>query len=447
MHSAGFSLIGPKGQVPDTPRTLGWLGRTVFLVLSLSVVSTLALPWTQTVGGEGRVVAYSPMEREQRMHAPVPGRIERWWVVEGSRVKAGDPIVEIQDLDPEYTSRLDRRREAEADRLAASERQAAGLTEQAGAYGKARDLKVKAADLKVKMAEQKLAGAKQKLAAFEGELETARINFERTEQLLAKGLVSTRQWELAKLETVKAEANVNLALTQVSEAEAGRTALEADSLRAHAEGMADVLKAHVDAQKAQAEAAYAKTDLAKAEVDVARQASRIVRAPLSGVIVRIDGGEGGRILKGGEELAVLVPDTESRAVELYIDGNDGPLVAEGRKVRVQFEGWPAFQFSGWPGTAIGTFGGVVSFVHPAATDDEGRIRVLITADPSEPPWPAAVHLRQQVRALGWILLDEVRLGWEVWRRINGFPQSVGGPPDRGGLGRKKAAPGPDGKEK
>jgi hypothetical protein len=29
-----------------------------------------------------------------------------------------------------------------------------------------------------------------------------------------------------------------------------------------------------------------------------------------------------------------------------------------------------------------------------------------------------------VRANGWVLLDSVRLGYELWRRFNGFPPTV-----------------------
>ena len=37
--------------------------------------------------------------------------------------------------------------------------------------------------------------------------------------------------------------------------------------------------------------------------------------------------------------------------------NDMPMLQTGRRVRLQFEGWPALQFSGWPSIAVGTFGG------------------------------------------------------------------------------------------
>jgi hypothetical protein len=41
--------------------------------------------------------------------------------------------------------------------------------------------------------------------------------------------------------------------------------------------------------------------------------------------------------------------------------------------------------------------------------------------------------------LGWAMLDEVRLGFELWRRLNGFPPVVPPPPPTGPDGGAKAA--------
>ena len=55
-------------------------------------------------------------------------------------------------------------------------------------------------------------------------------------------------------------------------------------------------------------------------------------------------------------------------------------------------------------------------------------------------WPSEPWLRQGVRARGWIVLDRVSLGFEIWRQLNGFPPSIernksaanGGAKDGGG---------------
>ena len=119
----------------------------------------------------------------------------------------------------------------------------------------------------------------------------------------------------------------------------------------------------------------------------------------------------------------LMPDAKSQAVELWVDGNDVPLVSKGRPVRLQFEGWPGVQFGGWPSVAVGTFGGRVTVVDHSG-DAQGRFRILVVPDERDEPWPSPEYLRQGARVNGFVLLDQVRLGYELWRQANGFPPTV-----------------------
>ena len=47
-------------------------------------------------------------------------------------------------------------------------------------------------------------------------------------------------------------------------------------------------------------------------------------------------------------------------------------------------------------------------------------------------WPDERWLRQGTRAKGWIVLDRVSLGFEIWRQLNGFPPSLATPTGAGG---------------
>ena len=80
--------------------------RRIFILSGVFLLSLLLLPWTQTVIGKGKVVAYSPTEREQRIIAPIEGRVKQWFVAEGSIVNKGDPIVELTDVDPDILVKL-----------------------------------------------------------------------------------------------------------------------------------------------------------------------------------------------------------------------------------------------------------------------------------------------------------------------------------------------------
>lgn len=303
-----------------------------FLILGTAalVVGLIKTPWQQTATGYGRVVAFSPDERIQTLDAPLSGRIHKWFVQEGDSVKEGDPIVEIRDIDPNIIARLKQEQVAVQKRLDAAKLQA----------------------------------------------ETARLNVERQEIAVSKGLSAPREFEKARMEWAKF--------------------------------LSDEAKAA--------------EDLAKVEVRLSRQGAQLVNAPSAGRIQRRMAGEGGVLVSAGAPMATLVPETDSRAVELRIDGNDIPLVHKGDEVRIQFEGWPAVQISGWPSVAVGTFPARVEFVDTADSGD-GGFRVLVTPR-NRADWPEGHYLRQGTRAQGWVLLNEVKLWFELWRRFNGFPVSL-----------------------
>ena len=60
---------------------------------------------------------------------------------------------------------------------------------------------------------------------------------------------------------------------------------------------------------------------------------------------------------------------------------------------------------------------------------------MVTPDPEEPDWPEDRFVRLGTQARGWVLLDTVQLGFEVWRQMNNFPPNFQTPaPQQGGNG-------------
>jgi hypothetical protein len=49
--------------------------------------------------------------------------------------------------------------------------------------------------------------------------------------------------------------------------------------------------------------------------------------------------------------------------------------------------------------------------------------VIIIPEKGE-KWPESRFIRQGTRVNGWILLNKVSLGYELWRQFNGFPPSL-----------------------
>ncbi len=190
----------------------------------------------------------------------------------------------------------------------------------------------------------------------------------------------------------------------------------------------DVEKAQIDYQKLISSEAQSMSSLTKSDVKVSRQEMQLIRAPKDGTILRVLHGAGSVLVKEGDTIATFVPETMKLISEIYIDGNDLPLVYPGRNVRLQFEGWPAIQFSGWPSVAVGTFAGKVLMVDPSVSTS-GKFRVLITQQAND-NWPDNRFLRQGTRVHAWILLDTVKLGYELWRQFNGFPKSMNQEPDK-----------------
>ncbi|MFY7697310.1 MAG: HlyD family secretion protein [Legionella sp.] len=175
--------------------------------------------------------------------------------------------------------------------------------------------------------------------------------------------------------------------------------------------------AQIEYAKSQNELAQANIDKVNIDVRIARQQTQIIKATVPGIIFKRLTGQESVVIKEGDVLAQIVPDTKSRAVELWIDGNDISFIRQHQKARLQFEGWPAIQFRGWPEIAVGTFGGRVAFVDPS-DNGRGLFRAVIIPDE---PWPAPTFLRQGIRVHGWIQLAEVPLWYELWRQFNGFP--------------------------
>ncbi len=165
------------------------------------------------------------------------------------------------------------------------------------------------------------------------------------------------------------------------------------------------------------------------EVKINRQHTQVVTAPRDGIVLGLASSGSSSMLKEGDKIATFVPITENIATELYVNPNDIPLLHPGRKVRLQFEGWPAMQFSGWPSIAIGTFGGVVSFVDPSVSPN-GKFRIIVIEDRDDKvAWPNSKYLRQGAKVIAYVTLNKVSLGYELWRKINNFPPKLDAPLD------------------
>jgi adhesin transport system membrane fusion protein len=427
-HTRTIGSVGELGtlpaielvRAPHATRILASILTLLFLVIVAALIFT---PWQQSVPGKGRVIALTPVERQQSLEAPVEGRIVKWHVVEGTRVKAGDVVVEMADQDPNMLARLSSVREAVDGRFAASSRRVDEMNHQILQLEESRRNAISAARSRVQMAIDRLNAAEQNLEAARARQITAELNRERQKKLFDKGLTSQRNVELAQLEMDSAAADLLARQAALNATKNDQVALEADLLKVTTDQNALIRSARASLESAKADVQSARAESERASGSLSRQSTQLVRAPRDGTIFRLFAQPGSELLKSGEKLADFVPDVTSPVVELFLNGNDVPLVRRHDLVRLQFNGWPAIQFVGWPSVAVGTFGGRVILVD--STDNgKGQFRVLVEPDPADSPWPSKAYLRQGVQANGWVLLKQVPLGFELWRQFNGFPPVI-----------------------
>jgi len=388
----------------------------LFIILGLT-------PWQQNVRGIGRVVAYTPADRQQLISAPVEGRISRWLVREGSPVKQGDILAVILDNDPQLLQRLEGEQKIALTKQEATDNRVYTFREQLRMAKRARPQAISAAQSRVEMANERRKAADQSAQAAKAAKQTATLNLSRQQLLRGKGLASQRTLELSQLEMVQRAAEVERAQAAVIAAKSEVDAFTSDWQKVTADASASVEKSRAELNKAIEDQNSVRADILKLQTRLARQQTQTVVAPRNGIVLRLLANPGAEVVKPGQALAIFVPDTEERVVELWVDGNDLPLIVTNSKVRLQFEGYPAIQFGGWPEFSVGSFGGRVALID--ATDDgKGHFRVLVRPDPEDLGWPSVRFLRQGVRVNGWVLLGQVTLGYELWRIFNGFPPLI-----------------------
>lgn len=410
-------------QLVQPPRALRKLAKALVVVFAVLPPAIVALPWVQNVQAQGRVIALDPLDRAVTIPAPVTGPLVRLDVQEGMYVKKGDVLAEMSDQDPQYAQRLQQQVEFARNKLDAAQRMVEVYEGQIGLLEQARAQAIASANLAVASAVQAVEINERELESFSADQTQKQADFERKMKLAQSGVVSELDFQKAEAEFIAANNKVGAASAKVEQSRNDLQSKSADVERIKAQQQATIESARTNGEDARSKVAAAEKELNDALIKFDRQKTQTVVAPRDGYVLRVHAANSADFLTQGDALIELIPDTERLVVELWVRGNDAPLVQKDRPVRLQFEGWPAVQFAGWPSVAVGTFGGRVLFVDAQGGTD-GRFRVLVEPDAADEAWPERRYLRQGVRANGWLLLDTVPLGKEIWRQLNAFPPTV-----------------------
>lgn len=413
------------------------LKRWLYTISAMTIV-LLFLPWTQNIQSRGTLTALDPSQRPQTIHTIIPGRIEKWYINEGDFVRRGDTIMFISEVKDDYfdpnllQNTEDQIRAKESSVLSYMEKVRA-LDAQIDAMIMTRRLKIQQGRNKVRQMELKVQSDSTDFVAAKQNLDVAREQLKRYEDLFAQDLVSRTDLEGRKVvlqnaqaKTVEVENKMLISRNELIIAQTELNTIEnefRDKIsKAESEKFASLSSMYdAEGQVSKLQNLYANYDR--------RSGFYYITAPQDGFITRAIQTGVGETVKEGAEIISIQPSDYSLAVELYVEPMDIPLIQRGQKVRFIFDGWPAFIFSGWPGVSFGTFGGRVfaidNFISP-----NGKYRILVTQDPNEEPWPEA--LRIGGGAEGIALLNDVPIWYELWRQFNGFPPDFYRDPDATG---------------
>ena len=441
--------------------------------LVLLAVLLLRVPWRQNLPGFGRVIEFDPVNRPMPLQARTDGLIMTWHVREGDHVEAGQKIVDLADNDPEILQRLEEQMAAAEAKRDAAQRKVEAYSRQVEEAMSAREAAIRMADHDVEAAVQSVVAARQEIAVAEENIKLAEFQQTMFDGLIAKEIAPGIELERARQQLGVEKARLEARRAQVGAAEANLRARQSARQRIERDEQVKIQGATGLQRSAEGEVAEADASIQRLKVTLQRQRQQALVAPVAGTVQNLmANGQGGGFVKAGANLAMLVPDSAQLAVELIVDGNDVTFIEVGSHVRLQFEGWPAVQFVGWPSAAVGTFGGKVAFVDRFDSGD-GQFRVMVLPDErpfSEeegaiartmrevltiPPavtadnphaWPDGRWLRQGVNARGWVLLKEVPLWFEFWRRFNGFPPSLEKPKEYGTPKLGRSSKGDDAKD-
>ena len=394
-----------------------------FIILFL----ILFLPWTQNIRSKGSLTTLRPEQKPQTINTIIPGRIEKWFVKDGDIVKKGDTILFLSEVKNDYldTNLVGRTQK----QLKTKELSVVSYTDKIQSLDNRIDALIESAGLKLQQAKIKLTQANLKLKSDSIEYQTTQINlkvaedqYERTEKLYKDGLKSKTDLEARKVAMQLAEANKIGSQQKFLQS-------KNDIIDARVELNSIQAKYRDEVSKAESDKFTALSSMYDAEVDVTKMQGQLVNysvrngmyyilAPQDGVVTAVLSGGIGETVKEGQAIATIMPKNYDLAIEMYVRPVDLPLVQKGQKVRIQFDGWPAVVFSGWPSSSFGTFGGEVFAIDNFASPD-GTFRVLVAPDKNDRKWPE--QLRVGGGSNSMLLLNNVPVGYEFWRQINGFP--------------------------
>lgn len=415
-----FNLIYKQGK--STEIRFWFIG---LLILSIAIIF---LPWTQNIQTKGNITSLYQEQKPQKIYSPIAGKISYWRVKEGDVVNQGDTLVKITEikedyLDPNLIARTQDQLNAKKGSLEYYIQKVQATDAQIANLRQSKSLKKSQLENKLRQLDQKITAEKAEFTAASNEQNLAKDQLDRYQQMYKEGLISQTQFQQrnvtaqnAMAKKIAAENKVNQTVQEIS-----NTQIELKSVDQEYEEK--INKANSERLQSLGQIETNKGEVAKLSNQVTNYSIRngmyYILAPQSGQVIQSKKAGIGEIIKDGEELLTIVPQSPNYAVEVFVRPVDLPLIAPGQSIRFIFDGFPAIVFAGgWPEQSYGTFSGKILVVENAINPN-GLFRVIVQEDARYKKWPKQIKIGAGVK--GIILLNDVPLWYELWRNINGFP--------------------------
>ena len=366
----------------ESERTQGWRPVAVALALLLAWAGWFLFAWiplyeTSAAARIEAVVAAHPVD------ARMPGRVIRVNLVVGSRVRAGDVLVEL---------------EADAEQLALDEARA----------------RVTALDPEISSVRREIV-AEERAIADEQQAAVVARNEQRAilrEAQAAAGLADEEARRIALLradgivpevEETRARAVVEQRRASADAAAAALARIEQDQKTHESDRLVRIQRLRGTLSRLGGEGGTAAAAVKRLDYDVER---RVLRAPINGRIAEAADLRVGAVVDEGDRLAAIVPEGLLRVVAQFSPAAALGRVRAGQIGRVRLLGFPWAEF----GTIRASVAGVSDEVR------DGLVRVEL--DLSDVP--AALPMSHALPANVEIEVERVRPAWLVLRMLGGF---------------------------
>lgn len=419
QYQSGKAVLN-KTHYTKINRVLG-----VFVIL---IVIIMFLPWTQNISGKGKITTLKPNQKPQTIQSPIPGRIEEWFIKEGDYFSEGDTLMRISEIKSAYfdDKLLDRTKDQinmKSNSVDTYQSKIDILKQRILALESEQKLKT---DQAINKKSQVYLLAKTDSLNYElakSNLTIIETQYNRVKSLNKEGLKSTKDVEIKRLKFQETDTKLEMYKNKFLASRDKRNNADIEIIRIKTTFLDKIAKAKSDLYSAQTSNYEAQVQLSKLNTSFSNYSKRdqykYVKATQSGYVNKIYKSGIGETIKAGEKLVLVMPEKYDLAVETYVRPIDLPLIHVGEKVSVQFDGWPAIVFSGWPNVSYGTYSAKV-FAIDKSISQNGKFRILLAPDTeANHPWPEAIRIGSGAKTMA--LLEDVPIGFEIWRQLNSFP--------------------------